>query len=83
MRATWQGYFNEGRTTDRQRAKPLATNGQSRDRLRAGSHGRRHNSTRAFRLMRLDSLGTIGIECTSYAGSPTFMDGMLAVIPVG
>lgn len=41
------------------------------------------NSTRAFRLMRLDSLGTIGIECTSYAGSPTFMDGMLAVIPVG
>ena len=34
--------FNEGRTTGRQWAELLATNGQSRDRLRAGSHGRRH-----------------------------------------
>jgi len=33
--------FNEGRTTDRQWAEPLATNGQFRDRLWAGSHGRR------------------------------------------
>jgi hypothetical protein len=33
--------FNEGRTVGRQRAEPLATNGQFRDRLWAGSHDRR------------------------------------------
>ncbi len=33
--------FNEGRTTGRQRAVLMATTGQLRGRLRAGSHGRR------------------------------------------
>lgn len=36
--------INEGRTNDRQWAVLLATSGQVRDRLRAGSHGRRHTS---------------------------------------
>ena len=39
--AQQQRTFNEGRTADRQWAELLATNGQFRDRLRAGSHGRR------------------------------------------
>ena len=43
MRAAAQD-FNEGRTTDRQWAELLATNGQIRDRLWAESHGRRHVS---------------------------------------
>ena len=34
--------FNEGRTRGRQWAIPVATSGQLHDRLRAGSHGRRH-----------------------------------------
>jgi len=33
--------LTKGRTTDRQWAEPLTTNGQLRDRPRAGSHGRR------------------------------------------
>jgi hypothetical protein len=37
--------FNEGRTTDRQWAELLATDGQFRDRLWAGSHGRRQFAT--------------------------------------
>lgn len=38
-----QRTFNEGRTTGRQWAELLATNGQFRGRLQAGSHGRRQS----------------------------------------
>ena len=36
--------INEGRSTGHQWAEPVATSGQFRDRLRAGSHGRRQDS---------------------------------------